>query len=93
MKHHTSHPSFNANKGDCRSAKEIPTTHSKSHSSNEVNRNREYKIRRAALGDNPTQEEMAAVKAQGTISVSIDGTAYEGTASDVAQLINALRAA
>ena len=58
-----------------------------------MNRNREYKIRRAALGDNPTQEEMAAVKAQGTISVSIDGTAYEGTASDVAQLINALRAA
>ena len=40
-----------------------------------------------------TPAEMQAAKAQGTISVSIDGTAYEGTASDVAQLINALRAA
>ena len=28
-------------------------------------RNREYKIRRAALGDNPTQEEMDAVVAYG----------------------------
>ena len=34
-------------------------------SSNEVDRNREYKIRRAALGDNPTQEEMDAVVAYG----------------------------
>ena len=40
-----------------------------------------------------TREEIAAVKAQGVISVSIDGTAYEGSAADVAQLINALRAA
>ena len=40
-----------------------------------------------------TREEMAAVKAQGLISVSVDGCSYEGTASDVAQLINALRAA
>ena len=40
-----------------------------------------------------SRDEMAAVKAQGLISVSIDGTAYEGTASDVAQLINALKAA
>ena len=42
-------------------ARAIPTTHS--HSSNEVDRNREYKIRRAALGDLPTQEEMDAVVA------------------------------
>ena len=35
-------------------ARAIPITHSQS--SNEVDRNREYKIRRAALGDNPTQE-------------------------------------
>ena len=40
-----------------------------------------------------TREEMAAAKAQGTINVSVDGCSYEGTASDVAQLINALRAA
>jgi hypothetical protein len=40
-----------------------------------------------------SREEMAAAKTHGLISVSIDGTAYEGTASDVAQLINALRAA
>ena len=40
-------------------ARAIPTTHS--NSSNEVDRNREYKIRRAALGENPTQEEMDAV--------------------------------
>ena len=40
-----------------------------------------------------TREEMAAVKAQGVISVSIDGTAYEGSAADVALLINALKAA
>ena len=43
--------------------RDIPTTHSQS--SNEVDRNREYKIRRAALGDNPTQEEMDAVVAYG----------------------------
>jgi hypothetical protein len=36
---------------------------------------------------------MAAVKAQGLISVSVDGCSYEGTAADVAQLINALKAA
>ena len=41
----------------------IPITHSQS--SNEVDRNREYKIQRAALGDNPTQEEMDAVVAYG----------------------------
>ena len=41
----------------------IPITHSQS--SSEVDRNREYKIRRAALGDNPTQEEMDAVVAYG----------------------------
>ena len=41
----------------------IPITHSQS--SNEVDRNREYKIRRAALGDNPTQEEMDDVVAYG----------------------------
>ena len=40
-----------------------------------------------------TREEMAAVKAQGVISVSIDGTAYEGSAAHVALLINALKAA
>ena len=39
----------------------IPITHSQS--SNEVDRNREYKIRRAALEDNPTQEVMDAVVA------------------------------
>ena len=44
-------------------ARAIPTTHS--HSSNEVDRNREYKIKRAALGDHPTQEEMDAVVAYG----------------------------
>ena len=44
-------------------ARAIPTIHSQS--SNEVDRNREYKIRRAALGDNPTQEEMDAVVAYG----------------------------
>ena len=37
-----------------------PNLYSQSQSSNEVDRNREYKIRRAALGDNPTQEEMDA---------------------------------
>ena len=41
----------------------IPITHSQS--SNEVDRNREYKIRRAALGDNPTQDEMDAVVVYG----------------------------
>ena len=44
-------------------ARAIPTTHSQS--SNEVDRNREYKIRRAAQGDNPTQAEMDAVVAYG----------------------------
>ena len=44
-------------------ARVIPITYSQS--SNEVDRNREYKIRRAALGDNPTQEEMDAVVACG----------------------------
>ena len=42
-----------------------PNLYSQSHSSNEVDRNREYKIRRAALGDNPTQEEIDAVVAYG----------------------------
>ena len=42
-----------------------PNLYSQSQSSNEVDRNREYKIRRAALGDNPTQEEMDAVVAYG----------------------------
>ena len=41
----------------------IPITHSQS--SSEVDRNREYKIKRAALGDNPTQGEMDAVVAYG----------------------------
>ena len=41
----------------------IPKTHS--HSSSEDSRNREYLIRRAALGDNPTQEEMDAVRDYG----------------------------
>ncbi len=41
----------------------IPITQSQS--SNEVDRNREYKIRRASLGDNPTQDEMDAVVAYG----------------------------
>ena len=40
-------------------AASIPITHSQS--SHEVDRNRGYKIRRTALGDNPTQEEMDAV--------------------------------
>jgi hypothetical protein len=35
------------------------------HSSSEDSRNREYLIRRAALGDNPTQEEIDAVVAYG----------------------------
>ena len=43
--------------------RDIPTTHSQS--SNEVDRNREYNIRRAALGDNPTQAEINAVVAYG----------------------------
>ncbi len=38
---------------------------SKTHSQSEVDPNREYKIRRAALGDNPTKEEMDAVVAYG----------------------------
>ena len=41
----------------------IPRTHSQS--PNKVDANREYKIRRAALGDNPTKEEMDAVVAYG----------------------------
>ena len=41
----------------------IPRAHSQS--SRADTRNREYKIRRAALGDNPTQEEMDAVVAYG----------------------------
>tara|TARA_Y100000746_G_scaffold206040_1_gene193536 strand:- start:67 stop:435 length:369 start_codon:yes stop_codon:yes gene_type:complete len=53
-------------------ARAIPTTHSQSHSSNEVDRNREYKIRRAALGDNPTQEEMDAVVAYGLLQHRMD---------------------
>ena len=40
-------------------AQAIPTIHSQS--SNEVERNREYKTSRAALGDNSTQEEIDAV--------------------------------
>ena len=52
-----------ASEGIAQQRRAIPTTHSKS--SNEVDRNREYKIRRAALGDNPTQEEMDAVVAYG----------------------------
>ena len=42
-----------------------PNLYSQSQSSNEVDRNREYNIRHAALGDNPTQEEMDAVVAYG----------------------------
>ena len=53
-------------------ARAIPTTHSQSYSSNEVDRNREYKIRRAALGDNPTQEEMDAVVAYGLLQHRMD---------------------
>lgn len=41
----------------------VPRTHSQS--SSEDSRNREYLIRRAALGDNPTQEEMDAVRDYG----------------------------
>ena len=41
----------------------IPRAHS--HASSADTRNREYKIRRAALGDNPTQDEMDAVVAYG----------------------------
>ena len=41
----------------------IPRAHSQS--PNKVDANREYKIRHAALGDNPTQEEMDAVVAYG----------------------------
>ena len=41
----------------------IPRAHSQA--SNTDTRNREYKTRRAALGDNPTQEEMDAVVAYG----------------------------
>ena len=49
-----------------------PNLYSQSHSSNEVDRNREYKIRRAALGDNPTQEEMDAVVAYGLLQHRMD---------------------
>ena len=38
-----------------------PFTITHSQSSNEVDRNREYKIRRTALGEKPTKEEMDAV--------------------------------
>ena len=41
----------------------IPRAHSQS--SRAYTRNREYKIRRAALGDNPTKEEVDAVVAYG----------------------------
>ena len=41
----------------------IPRAHSQS--PKKVDANREYKIRRSALGDNPTQEEMDAVVAYG----------------------------
>jgi len=41
----------------------VTKTHSQS--SSEDSRNREYLIRRAALGDNPTQEEMDAVRDYG----------------------------
>ena len=43
--------------------KGVEETHSLSPEEDE--RNREYLIRRAALGDNPTQEEMDAVVAYG----------------------------
>ena len=43
--------------------KEVEEIHSLSPEDDE--RNREYLIRRAALGDNPTQEEMDAVVAYG----------------------------
>ena len=38
---------------------------SKTHSQSEIDPNREYKIRRAALGDNPTKEEVDAVVSYG----------------------------
>ncbi|MEJ6657579.1 MAG: hypothetical protein QNL17_02065, partial [Synechococcus sp. ChSW.bin.154] len=41
----------------------IPRAHSQS--PKQVDPNREYKIRRAALGDNPTREEVDAVVAYG----------------------------
>ena len=41
----------------------IPRAHSQS--SRKVDPNREYKIRHAAIGDNPTKEEMDAVVAYG----------------------------
>ena len=44
-------------------ARHIPKAHSQS--SSEDSRNREYLIRRDALGDNPTQEEMDAVRDYG----------------------------
>lgn len=42
---------------------------------------------------NRTKPEVTPVKPQGLINVSVEGCNYEGTAADVAQLINALRAA
>jgi hypothetical protein len=42
---------------------------------------------------NRPKVEVAPVKPQGLINVSVEGCNYEGTAADVAQLINALRAA
>ena len=42
-----------------------PNLYSQSQSSDEVDRNHEYKIRRSALGEKPTQEEMDAVVAYG----------------------------
>ena len=44
-------------------AERVEKTHSPSPEDDE--RNREYLIRRAALGDNPSQEEMRAVVAYG----------------------------
>ena len=44
---------------------EAPMLHPHSPSPEDDERNREYLIRRAALGDNPTQEEMRAVVAYG----------------------------
>jgi len=45
--------------------KAVVESHSPSPSPEKDERNREYLIRRAALGDNPTQEEMRAVVAYG----------------------------
>ena len=48
----------------------IPRAHSQS--SRKVDPNREYKIRRAALGDNPTKEEMDAFVVYGLEQHRID---------------------